>query len=57
LLKPLQIKGFVRGGQATVSGTVSKPAIAKTICHHWLKFAETLPERAFKNAVAPGLVA
>jgi hypothetical protein len=39
------------GWTATVSKTVSNGADAKTIRHHWLELAETLPPLAFINAV------
>jgi hypothetical protein len=39
---------------ATVGKSASNRTDAKTIRHHWLEFAETLPQRAFTIAVETG---
>jgi hypothetical protein len=51
LLKAFILKGFLAGWTATVSGIVSHAANRKTIRHNCSRLAETLPPRAFKNAV------
>jgi len=50
-VKTLQTKGFLEGWTATVSGTVSKAAGAKTTRRCCSRLAETLPPLAFKNTV------
>lgn len=55
LAKALQTKDLFGGWAATVSETVSKAERHSTIRHYLPELAETLPPRAFTDAVETGL--